>query len=274
MTGGKSRIPAYGASTDSGIEREANIMERPVVLITGGSRGIGAATARMAAARGYDLALTFQSDAKAADEVRSDCTRAGARCEIFQADLASPAEVGRLFEAFDATFGRLTHVVNNAGTVGKAGRLDEADPEMIRQCIDLNVTGAILVAREAVRRMSLRNGGTGGVIVNLSSGAPENGCAGEYVWYAGTKGAINAFTLGLGREVAREGLRVVAVAPGLTDTEIHARGGQPGRVQRNAAIVPVGRAAQPEEVAEVILFLMSDAASYATAAVWRVSGGR
>jgi NAD(P)-dependent dehydrogenase (short-subunit alcohol dehydrogenase family) len=248
--------------------------ERPVVLITGGSRGIGAATARMAAQRGYDVAITYRQDEAAARGVQSACQQAGARTEVFQADVAVPADIARLYREFDARFERLTHLVNNAGTVGDFGRLDNADPDMLRYCIDLNVTGAILMAREAVRRISTRNGGPGGVIVNLSSGAPENGCAGEYVWYAATKGAINALTLGLGREVAREGLRVVAVAPGLTDTEIHASGGQPGRVQRNASIVPMGRASQPEEVAEVILFLMSDAASYVTGAVWRVSGGR
>jgi NAD(P)-dependent dehydrogenase (short-subunit alcohol dehydrogenase family) len=247
---------------------------RPILLVTGASRGIGAATAILAAQRGYDVAINYQANEAAARGVAEACRAAGARAEIVQGDMAVEADIDRLFETVDKRLGRLTHLVNNAGVVGRGGRVDDADPAMIRAVIDLNVTGAILIARQAVRRMSPRHGGRGGAIVNISSAAATLGAPGEYVWYAASKGAIDSLTYGLSRELAREDIRVNAVAPGLIATEIHAAGGEPGRVERLAPQLPTGRAGTAEEVAETILFLLSDAASYVTGAILRVAGGR
>src|SRR5829696_907247 len=245
--------------------------ERPIVLITGGSRGIGAATAMLAAQRGYDVAVNYQANEAAARNVADTCRAAGARAEIVQGDMAVEADIDRVFETVDGRLGRLTHLVNNAGVVGRGGRVDAA---MIRAVVDLNVTGAILVARQAVLRMSPRHGGRGGAIVNISSVAATLGAPGEYVWYAAAKGAVDSMTLGLSRELAREDIRVNAVAPGLIKTEIHAAGGEPGRVERLTPQLPTGRAGTPEEVAEAILFLLSDAASYISGTIVRVSGAR
>lgn len=247
---------------------------RPILLVTGASRGIGAATAILAAQRGYDVAVNYQANQAAARDVAERCRAAGARAEIVQGDMAVESDIERLFETVDKRLGRLTHLVNNAGIVGRAARVDDADPAMIRAVIDLNVTGAILVARQAVRRMSPRHGGRGGAIVNISSVAASLGAPGEYVWYAASKGAVDSLTYGLSRELAREDIRVNAVAPGLIATDIHAAGGEPGRVERLAPQLPTGRAGTAEEVAETILFLLSDAASYVTGAVLRVGGGR
>jgi NAD(P)-dependent dehydrogenase (short-subunit alcohol dehydrogenase family) len=249
-------------------------LPRPLLLITGGSRGIGAATARLAAARGYDIALTYRSEAEAAEAVVEACRDVGAQAEAFQADVSRDEEIATLFRRVEERLGRLSALVNNAGITGRIGRFVETPPEIIRATIDANVTGAILAAQEAARRLSTRLGGKGGSIVNISSVAASLGSPGEYVWYAASKGAIDSFTVGLARELAQEGVRVNAVAPGLVETEIHARGGEPGRVDRIAPLIPLGRAGRPEEIAEAVLFLLSDAASYITGTVLRVGGGR
>lgn len=249
--------------------------ERPVVVITGGSRGIGAAVARMAASRGYDVAISYVSDGRAADTVVASCREAGARALAVAGDLAREADVVRLFDEAAREFGRIDHVVNNAGVTGRSGALADADPAVIRAAIDINVTGAILVAREAARRLSTKRGGQGGSIVNISSVAADLGSPGVYVWYAASKGAVDSLTAGLSQELAAEGIRVNSVAPGLTDTEIHTRStGDAGRVDRLAPTVPMGRVGQPDEIAEAVLFLMSDAASYISGAKLKVSGGR
>ncbi|MDJ1158766.1 glucose 1-dehydrogenase [Chelatococcus sp. SYSU_G07232] len=246
-----------------------------ILLVTGGSRGIGAATCRLAAARGYDVAVNYVTDRAAAEAVAAECRAAGVRALVAQGDTSREAEVGRILAAVDEGLGRLTHLVNNAGVTGRVGRLDETDPAVIRHCIDVNVTGALLVAREAVKRMAPRHGGQGGAIVNVSSVAADLGSPGEYVWYAASKGAVNAMTIGLARELAAENIRVNAVAPGLVETEIHERSSAaPERLARLAPMIPMGRAGRPEEIAETILYLLSDAASYVTGAVLRASGGR
>jgi NAD(P)-dependent dehydrogenase (short-subunit alcohol dehydrogenase family) len=245
-----------------------------VLLVTGGGRGIGAATARLAAKEGYHVAVNYLRDEKAANELAHEIRGAGGKASALQADVARELDIKQLFAAVDRELGPLTHLVNNAGIVGRAARLVDADPSVIREVIDLNVTGAILVAREAVRRMATSAGGQGGAIVNLSSMAATLGGPGEYTWYAASKGAIDSLTVGLAREVAKDGIRVNAVAPGLVDTDIHASGGQPDRVARLGSTVPVGRAGTAEEIANAIVWLLSDAASYVTGAILRVSGGR
>jgi NAD(P)-dependent dehydrogenase (short-subunit alcohol dehydrogenase family) len=247
---------------------------RKICLVTGASRGIGAATARLAAHRGYDILVNYNSDAGAAETVAAACRAAGARAEIAQGDMARPADVARLFAEAKRLFGRIDAVVNNAGITGRASRLDAASDETVKSVIDLNVTGAILVAREAVRALSTRHGGAGGALVNLSSAAVWIGSPGEFTWYAASKGAIDALTLGLAREVAAEGVRVNAVAPGLIDTEIHAAAGVADRIARFGASVPMGRAGTAEETARAILWLMSEDAAYVTGTVVKVTGGR
>ncbi|HSD34800.1 MAG TPA: SDR family oxidoreductase [Alphaproteobacteria bacterium] len=245
-----------------------------VLLITGGSRGIGAATAKLAASRGWRVCLSYVRDDSAAKEVVRAITGAGGEALAVRADMRREAEIVALFDDAERAFGPVTGLVNNAGITGRIGPLPEAAPETIREVVEVNVTGAILAAREAVLWMSTARGGAGGAIVNISSGAASLGSSGEYVHYAASKGAIDTFTLGLAREVAREGIRVNAVAPGLILTDIHAAGGEPGRAERIAPTVPMGRPGAPEEVAEPILFLLSPAASYITGAVLRVAGGR
>jgi NAD(P)-dependent dehydrogenase (short-subunit alcohol dehydrogenase family) len=245
-----------------------------VLLVTGGSRGIGAATARLAGARGYRVAVNFRQDAAAAEAVVRDIEAGGGEAAAFQADTAVEAEIVGLFDAVDRRFGRLTHFVNNAGIVGRGGKLADADAESIRAVLDTNLFGAILAAREAVRRMSTARGGQGGAIVNLSSRASEIGAPGEFVWYAASKGGVDSFTIGLAREVAAEGIRVNAVAPGLIDTEMQAQGGDPKRLERLMPTIPMGRAGTPDETAEAILWLLSDAASYVTGSILKVGGGR
>lgn len=253
---------------------EIAAMNKKILLVTGGSRGIGASVAKMAAREGYSVAINYASDHKAAENVATEVEKAGAKALIIKADVAREDEIKRLFEEIDQKLGRLTHLVNNAGVVGRSSRLDAADLAVIRHVIDLNVTGAILVAREAARRMSTANGGKGGAIVNLSSAAATIGSPGEFTWYAASKGAIDSFTLGLSRELAKEGVRVNAVSPGLIETDIHASSGQPDRVARMSPMIPMSRAGSAEEVAETILWLLSDKASFVTGANIRVSGGR
>ena len=244
------------------------------LIVTGGSRGIGAATARLAAARGWRVCLSYERDERAAASVVQAIEQAGGQAVAIRADMRRHADIVALFDAAEAAFGRIAGLVNNAGITGRIGPLAEAAPEAIGDVIDVNVTGAMLVAREAVRRMSTARGGAGGAIVNISSGAATLGSPGEFVHYAASKAAIDTLTLGLAREVAREGIRVNAVAPGLVVTDIHAAGGEPGRPERIAPTIPLGRAGAAEEIAEPILFLLSPAASYITGAVLRVAGGR
>jgi NAD(P)-dependent dehydrogenase (short-subunit alcohol dehydrogenase family) len=248
--------------------------QRPLLLITGGSRGIGAALARMTASRGYDIAINYRSDLAAAEAVAAACRAQGARVGLFPGDMAVAGDIDRVFEAV-AGFGTLTHFVNNAGITGTIARLDDTAPQIIRDCIDLNVTGAILAARAAIRLMSPRHGGVGKAMVNISSMAAHLGSPGEYVWYAASKGAIEALTIGLSKELAPDGIRVNAVAPGLIETEIHTRSSKaPGRLERLGPQTPLGRPGLADEVAEAVLFLLSDAASYITGTSLKVSGGR
>ncbi|GKS75966.1 SDR family oxidoreductase [Acidovorax sp. SUPP950] len=245
-----------------------------VVLVTGGSRGIGAATARLAARQGWAVAVNYARDAQAADAVVQAIREAGGQAIAVQADVAKEDEVVALFEAVDARFGALGALVNNAGVVDVPARVDQMSAERLRRMFDINVVGSFLCAREAVRRMSTKHGGAGGSIVNVSSAAARLGAAGQYVDYAASKGAIDVLTLGLAREVAAEGIRVNAVRPGLIDTDIHASGGLPDRVRDLAHQVPMGRGGTAEEVAEAIVWLMSEAASYTTLSLLDVSGGR
>jgi len=250
-------------------------MSRPVLLVTGGSRGIGAAICVMAAQRGYDVAVNYQSHADAAAKVVAACEAAGAKAVALQGDMADDADIARVFTQAAAALGPLSHVVNNAGITGPASKLADADPQTIRTCIDVNVTGAILVAREATRALLANEAVKGRAIVNISSIAAGLGSPDEFVWYAASKGAIDALTLGMAKELAPAGIRVNAVAPGMTETEIHAlSSGEPGRVARIAPSIPIKRAAQPEEIAEVVLFALSDAASYVVGSILRVGGGR
>lgn len=246
-----------------------------VLLVTGGSRGIGAAVAKAAGSLGYKVVVNYVHDRSSAEATVERIARAGGAAIAIAGDVSKRSDILRLFAETEARLGPITHVVNNAGITGKSSRLDAASPETIEQCIDINVTGAIFVAQEAVKRMSTLNGGKGGVIVNVSSAAVSIGSPGEYTWYAASKGAIDSFTLGLAKEVAEEGIRVVAVAPGLTDTDIHERSsGDAGRVERLKPVIPMKRAGTPEEIAQAVMFMLSDAASYITGTVLRVAGGR
>lgn len=248
---------------------------RPVLLVTGGSRGIGAAICIMAAQRGYDVAVNYQSHVEAAETVVKACRDAGARAVALKGDMAVDADIARVFAQAKAELGPLTHVVNNAGITGPSSRLADADPQVIRTCIDVNVTGAILVAREAAQALLANAEAPNRTIVNISSIAAGLGAPDEFVWYAASKGAIDSFTIGLARELAPQGIRVNAVAPGMTETDIHAvSSGEPGRVARIAPSIPLRRAAQPEEIAEMVLFALSDAASYVVGSILRVGGGR
>jgi NAD(P)-dependent dehydrogenase (short-subunit alcohol dehydrogenase family) len=240
------------------------------LLVTGASRGIGAATAKLAGARGYDVAVNYVKDAAAADAVVKAIERSGGKAMAIQGDMGREEDIECVFAAVDAKLGRPTHLVYSSGITGRESRVENADPANLRAVLDVNVYGALLSLRAAVRRMSTKHGGQGGAIVLLSSAAATLGGANEYVGYAASKGAIDSMTVGLAREVATEGVRVNAVAPGLIDTEIHT----PGRLERVAPTIPMQRAGKAEEVAEAILFLLSDAASYITGHVLRVSGGR
>jgi len=242
------------------------------VIITGGSRGIGAAIARLAGARGYPVAVNFARDRAAAEEVVRDIVAMGARASAIQGDVANESQAERLFITAERELGRVEGLVNNAGIVGAVGPLADLKAESLADVLAINIAGTVLCAREAVRRMATSRGGMGGSIVNISSLAARTGGPGEYVHYAASKGAVNSFTVGLAREVAADGIRVNAVAPGLIETEIHAA--QPGRLERLAPKVPMKRIGTPREVAEAVLWLLSPAASYTTGAILEVGGGR
>ena len=249
-------------------------MSDKVLLVTGGSRGIGAATCRLAAKAGWAVAVNYSANSLAADEVVRAIRADGGRAMAVQADVVDEAQVLRMFEQVDAKFGRLTCLVNNAGVVDRRARLDEMDVARWRRMFDINVIGSLLCAREAVRRMSPKHGGAGGAIVNLSSAAARLGSPGEYVDYAASKGAIDSFTVGLAKELAAENIRVNAVRPGLIDTDIHASGGRPDRLRELAPQIPMQRGGQADEVASLIVWLLSDAASYTTMSLIDVSGAR
>jgi len=244
-------------------------MPRPVILIAGGSRGIGAATARLAAARGYDVAINFRSNAAAAADIVAAVRAAGAAAVALPGDMAKEEDILRVYEEA-GQLGPVTHVVHCAGVTGRNSRLDAAATPVIRDAFEVNAFGALILLRTAIRAMSTRHGGKGGAIVLLSSIAARLGGTNEYVWYAAAKAAVEAMTVGAAREVAKEGIRINAVAPGPTDTEIH----EPGRLDRILPTLPMGRVGRPEEVAEAILFLLSDAASNITGSVLSVAGGR
>ena len=245
-----------------------------VLLVTGGSRGIGAACCRQAAARGWDVAVNYARDAAAAEQVAADVRAQGQRALTVAADVADEAQVLAMFARVDALLGPLAGLVNNAGVVDHAQRVDAMSLQRLRRMFDTNILGSFLCAREAVRRMSSRHGGQGGAIVNLSSAAAKLGSPGQYVDYAASKGAIDSFTLGLAREVAAEGIRVNGVRPGIIDTDIHASGGLPDRARELAPQVPMQRAGSADEVAAAVLWLLSDEASYATGTTIDVTGGR
>lgn len=246
----------------------------PVLLVTGASRGIGAATARLAATRGYAVCINYLHNRQAADALAAEIETAGGRAMVHRADVGVEAEVVSMFQAIDARLGRLTALVNNAGTLEAQMRVEQMDAARLMRGLQTNVVGSFLCAREAVRRMSTRHGGQGGAIVNVSSMAARLGSPNEYVDYAASKGAIDSFTIGLAREVGGEGIRVNAVRPGLIYTDIHAAGGEAGRVDRLKGSLPLGRGGQPEEVAAAILWLLSSEAAYSTGTFIDVSGGR
>ncbi len=247
---------------------------KPVVLITGGSRGIGAATALRAARAGYAVVVNYQANSLAADAVVAAIRADGGTAMAVAADVAQEAQILAMFERIDAKFGPLQALVNNAGVVDVACRVDGMSATRLQRMFQTNVVGSMLCAREAVRRMSTLHGGAGGAIVNLSSVAASLGSPGQYVDYAASKAAIDTFTIGLAREVAAEGIRVNAVRPGIIDTEIHASGGQPDRAQRLAPQVPMQRPGTADEVANAIVWLLSQEASYTTGAIVDVGGGR
>ena len=249
-------------------------MTHPVILITGGSRGIGAATAILAAKRGYDVAFTYQSNATAANEVAEKIRATGRKALMLQADVAVEADVLSIFKQVDAQLGRLDALVNNAGILEKIMRLEQMDAARWQRVLGVNVIGSFLCAKEAVLRMSTRHGGKGGGIVNVSSVAARIGSPNEFVDYAAAKGAVDSMTTGLAKEVATENIRVNAVRPGLIYTEIHASAGEPGRVDRAKEGVPMKRGGTADEIAETILWLLSDQSSYVTGTTIDVAGGR
>lgn len=246
----------------------------PILLVTGASRGIGAATARLAAGRGYDVCVNYRMDGAAAESVVADCRAAGVRSVAVQGDVSRDDDVRRLFQTCDRALGPLTALVNNAGILERQMRVEAMDAGRLSRVLAVNVIGAFLCAREAVLRMSTRHGAAGGAIVNVSSGAARLGSPNEYVDYAASKGAVDTMTVGLAQEVAAEGIRVNAVRPGVIYTDIHASGGEPGRVDRLGPLMPMQRGGHPDEVARAILWLLSDEASFTTGAFIEVTGGK
>ncbi|MBW4707858.1 SDR family oxidoreductase [Roseobacter sp. YSTF-M11] len=245
---------------------------KPVLLITGGSAGIGAACARIAAGKGYDLALNFRTDKTGAEAVAKYCEAAGAKVILCPGDVADPDAIARIYAQIDASFGRLDALINNAGVVDQTAKVTEMDHARLKRMFDINVIGAMLVAKEAVLRMQAQ--GQGGVIVNISSAAARLGSGNQYVDYAASKAAIDCFTKGLSDEVAGDNIRVMAVRPGLIETELHAKGGEPGRADRLAHMVPMKRKGSAEEVAQAVVWLLTDEASYVTGSTLDVTGGR
>ncbi len=244
------------------------------LLVTGGGRGIGAAVARLGAAAGYTVCVNYRSNAVAAEAVVSEIEEAGGRALAVQADVAREEDVEKLFTTVDAELPPLTALVNNAGITGRVGRLEDVSNETLRDVMELNVLGVIWCCQAAVRRMAQRHGGKGGAIVNISSGAATLGSPDTFVWYAASKGAVDTLTLGLALENARDGLRVNAVAPGLIRTDLHVDSGMPDRLETMPAQTPMGRPGEPEEIAEAVLWLLGDKASFTNGAVLRVTGGR
>lgn len=249
-------------------------MSKKVIIITGGSRGIGAATAELAADQGFAVCVNYVNNREAAERLVGAISERGGEAMAVQADVASEADVVRLFETVDRSFGPVTALVNNAGVLERQTRVEQIDAARLTRVLATNVTGSFLCAREAVRRMSTKRGGAGGAIVNLSSMGARLGSPNEYVDYAASKGAIDSFTIGLAKEVADEGIRVNAVRPGLIYTDIHASGGDPGRVDRVKESVPMKRGGEPREVANAIMWLLSEQASYTTGSFIDISGGR
>jgi NAD(P)-dependent dehydrogenase (short-subunit alcohol dehydrogenase family) len=243
-------------------------------IVTGGSRGIGAAIAKLLGANGYSVAFNYLSNEAAARGVLDYLTRAGTRAVAVQADISREADILRFFDIAARELGPIRALVNNAAITGGPSRVDGIDSARVAEMLAVNVVGTMLCSREAVRRMSTKRGGPGGGIVNISSIAARTGSAGEWVHYAASKGAVDTFTIGLAREVATEGIRVNAVAPGLVDTDIHAANGEPGRIARMSPTIPMHRAGTPEEIAQGVVWLLSDAASYTTGTILEIGGGR
>jgi NAD(P)-dependent dehydrogenase (short-subunit alcohol dehydrogenase family) len=244
-------------------------MTRPVLLVAGGSRGIGAAVAKLAGANGYDVAVNYRNNEKAAQEVVAAVNAAGGQALAIKGDMGEEDDIERVFKAAE-TLGPITHFVHSSGITGNASRLDAVSASTVREVLNVNTFGAIWCLRAALLRMSTKNGGKGGAVVMISSMAATIGGAGEYTWYAAAKGAVNTLVAGAAREVAKEGVRINAVSPGLIDTEIHA----PGRLERITPFIPMGRPGSAGEVAQTVMFLLSDAASYITGSVINVSGAR
>jgi len=250
------------------------VPQAPLILITGGSRGIGAATARLAAAQGYDVAMSFVSNESAALAVAADVEAVGRRALPVRADSADPEQVAQLFAAIDRNFGRIDVLVNNAAVLAPQSRLEDLEFERMRRIFAVNSIGPILCAQQAVKRMSTRHNGLGGAVINISSASARLGSPNEYVDYAASKGAVETFTTGFAKEVARDGIRVNCVRPGHIYTDMHASGGEPGRVDRVKDSIPMGRGGQPEEVAQAILWLASAKASFITGTFLDVTGGK
>lgn len=245
-----------------------------VMIVTGGGRGIGAATARLAAERGYAVCINYFREKDKAENLSNTINSKGGKTIAVQADVASEADVVRLFEATDAKLGRVTALVNNAGIVGRQSRVENMDAARLQRMFATNVIGPFLCTREAIKRMSTKRGGKGGAIVNISSGASRLGSPGEYVDYAASKGAVDTMTIGLAKELAEDGIRVNAVRPGFVNTDIHAAGGEPNRIERLRDSIPMKRGGEPEEIARAILWLLSDEASFSTGAILDATGGR